>query len=269
MSQEKIICGCLNITEKQIVNAVEKGLTTVRKIGEAIEAGTICGNCTDQIQEVIDKAKPKEKIVCGCYKITEEEIVKAIKNGATTVDSIGNITRAGTGCGKCKEKIQEIIDNTDKVICGCLNITEKRIINAVENGATTIEEVAKVTKATTICGSCKESVQEVIDKAKPKEKIVCGCYKITEEEIVKAIKNGATTVDSIGNITRAGTGCGKCKEKIQEIIDNTDKVICGCLNITEKRIINAVENGATIIEEVRKQQKQQQYVEHVRSQYKK
>ncbi len=57
MSQEKIICGCLNITEKQIVNAVENGLTTVKKIGEVIEAGTICGNCTDEIQEVIDKVK--------------------------------------------------------------------------------------------------------------------------------------------------------------------------------------------------------------------
>ena len=49
-------------------------------------------------------------IVCNCRKVTEEEIVKAIKNGATTVEAVGEATKAGTGCGSCKSKIQELID---------------------------------------------------------------------------------------------------------------------------------------------------------------
>lgn len=49
-------------------------------------------------------------IVCKCRKVTEEEIVNAIKNGATTVEAVGEATKAGTGCGGCKPKIQELID---------------------------------------------------------------------------------------------------------------------------------------------------------------
>lgn len=49
-------------------------------------------------------------IVCNCRKVTEEEIVKAIKSGATTVEAVGEVTKAGTGCGRCKPRIQELID---------------------------------------------------------------------------------------------------------------------------------------------------------------
>ncbi len=49
-------------------------------------------------------------LICKCRKVTEEEIVKAIKNGATTVEAVGEVTKAGTGCGGCKPKIQKLID---------------------------------------------------------------------------------------------------------------------------------------------------------------
>ncbi|MBF0498708.1 MAG: (2Fe-2S)-binding protein [Candidatus Riflebacteria bacterium] len=37
------------------------------------------------------------KIVCRCQDITEEEIVAAIKQGATTIDEIKRMVRAGMG----------------------------------------------------------------------------------------------------------------------------------------------------------------------------
>jgi len=51
------------------------------------------------------------KIICRCEEITEEEIIKAIKDGATTVDEVKKFTRAGMGlcqgrtCRKLVEKI--------------------------------------------------------------------------------------------------------------------------------------------------------------------
>lgn len=57
------------------------------------------------------------KIVCGCYKVTEEEIIDAIKNGADTVEKVGAVTKAGTGCGGCKDRIQEIINTYSNNIC--------------------------------------------------------------------------------------------------------------------------------------------------------
>lgn len=51
--------------------------------------------------------------VCLCKKITDEEIVKAVKEGATTYEAVKETTTAGTGCcrgGRCKSKIIEIIN---------------------------------------------------------------------------------------------------------------------------------------------------------------
>lgn len=44
----------------------------------------------------------RETVVCHCQEITLGEILDAIKNGATTVDAIGDETDAGTSCGCCK-----------------------------------------------------------------------------------------------------------------------------------------------------------------------
>lgn len=53
-------------------------------------------------------------VVCGCFNVTEEEIRKAVKNGAHTVEAVGEATNAGTGCGGCLSQIQEIIDEEAK-----------------------------------------------------------------------------------------------------------------------------------------------------------
>lgn len=52
--------------------------------------------------------------VCACFSIAEDEIRKAVKNGATTVEAVGDATSAGTGCGGCQGRIQEIIDEEIK-----------------------------------------------------------------------------------------------------------------------------------------------------------
>jgi len=58
---------------------------------------------------------PKEveeegKLVCKCFNVTEEKIRKvAIENHLTTVDEITDFTKAGGGCGDCKEEIEAIL----------------------------------------------------------------------------------------------------------------------------------------------------------------
>ena len=50
----------------------------------------------------------------------------------------------------------------NKVVCNCLNITNGMIKDAVDNGATTLEEVQQVTGAGTACGGCIDHVQRLI-----------------------------------------------------------------------------------------------------------
>ncbi len=50
------------------------------------------------------------KIVCFCNFIKEDEIIDAIKNGATTLSMVQNETLAATGCGRCIPTIDTLID---------------------------------------------------------------------------------------------------------------------------------------------------------------
>ncbi len=48
--------------------------------------------------------------VCTCLGISEDDIKKAVKEGADTVEKVEEVTGAGSVCGACKDDIQQIID---------------------------------------------------------------------------------------------------------------------------------------------------------------
>ena len=54
--------------------------------------------------------------------------------------------------------------NLDKVDCNCLNVTGGMIKDAIDNGANTLEEVQSVTGAGTVCGSCLDNVQRLVEQ---------------------------------------------------------------------------------------------------------
>ncbi len=55
--------------------------------------------------------KPGE-MVCECFDVTDLEIIAAVKaNDIGTSDDVTNYLKAGGGCGKCLERIEEIIES--------------------------------------------------------------------------------------------------------------------------------------------------------------
>ena len=55
-----------------------------------------------------------EKIVCHCFNVSEETIIKAIRaNHLKTVEEVTHFTKAGGGCGRCKGEIQKILDKVN------------------------------------------------------------------------------------------------------------------------------------------------------------
>lgn len=53
--------------------------------------------------------------------------------------------------------------NFDKIVCYCMNVTNGMIKNAVDSGANTIEDIQEKTGASSVCGTCTENVQHLID----------------------------------------------------------------------------------------------------------
>lgn len=53
------------------------------------------------------------RLVCKCFGVTEEQIIKVIQeNKLTTVEEVTNFTKAGGGCGDCVEEIKAILEKT-------------------------------------------------------------------------------------------------------------------------------------------------------------
>jgi NifU-like protein len=50
------------------------------------------------------------EVVCECFGVTDLEIKRAIEeNKLQTVEEITNFTKAGGGCGKCLDRLEEIL----------------------------------------------------------------------------------------------------------------------------------------------------------------
>lgn len=49
--------------------------------------------------------------LCTCYGVSENEVRRTIaENGLVSVEEVVNYTKAGGGCGRCRPKIQAILD---------------------------------------------------------------------------------------------------------------------------------------------------------------
>lgn len=60
--------------------------------------------------------------------------------------------------------------NREKVICPCYKITKGDILDAIQEGASSYQEVKKATKATKACGKCKKKVKKFTKKTLEKAK---------------------------------------------------------------------------------------------------
>ncbi|OGR23556.1 MAG: Fe-S cluster assembly protein NifU [Desulfobacterales bacterium RIFOXYA12_FULL_46_15] len=52
------------------------------------------------------------QVVCECFDVTDLEITDAVKkNGLATTEDVTNYLKAGGGCGKCLDRIEELIES--------------------------------------------------------------------------------------------------------------------------------------------------------------
>ncbi|MCQ8213135.1 (2Fe-2S)-binding protein [Cetobacterium somerae] len=49
-------------------------------------------------------------MLCYCKGVTLGKVLAAIENGATTLVEVIDVTGAGSGCGRCLDRIEAIIN---------------------------------------------------------------------------------------------------------------------------------------------------------------
>ncbi len=83
----------------------------------------------------------------------------------------------------------------DAEICGCNGVCKGQIVDAIGNGAKTLDEIKATTKASASCGTCTGLVEQVLavtlgdDFVMPAAKSVCGCTDLTHEDVRRLIKS--------------------------------------------------------------------------------
>ncbi len=146
------------------------------------------------------EAAPSEQhegqLVCECFGVTDKQIIDEIKaNNLKTVDEVTNYTKAGGGCGLCKDKIAAILEN----MTGQMKDTRKSAVKPMTN----IQKIAKI--------------QEVVDKEiRPMLQNDGGDVELIDIEgnkVVLALRGVCKSCPSAG-LTKSGI-----ESKLRELVD--------------------------------------------------
>ncbi len=82
------------------------------------------------------------EIVCECFGVTDLEVIRAIKeSNLRSVEEITNFTKAGGGCGKCIDRLREILVATVHQGIALPNLAEK------PKRMTTLQKIKKIEEA--------------------------------------------------------------------------------------------------------------------------
>jgi len=102
----------------------------------------------------------------------------------------------------------------NRMICTTNQVDYATIRKAMCEGARTQDDLIKLAGICNSCAGCKNEVDSILAS-------VCGCMHVSLDEVLEAVKNGADTVEKVGEITGAGTGleCGRCQALIANIIE--------------------------------------------------
>jgi NifU-like protein len=167
--------------------------------------------------------------------------------------NVGEIEKAsGTGdvgslaCGDALKLTLQIDDNdiiTDAKFktFGCASaIASSSVLTEMVKGMS-VDDAAKVTNediADALGGLPKEKMhcsvmgREALEAAiadyrgqilpMAEGEVVCECFGVTDIDVIRAINESSLrSVEEITNFTKAGGGCGKCEDKLREILQET------------------------------------------------
>ncbi|MDU9048973.1 MAG: Fe-S cluster assembly protein NifU [Candidatus Electrothrix sp. Rat3] len=78
------------------------------------------------------------EVVCECFGVTDLEVIRAIKeSGLRSVEEITNFTKAGGGCGKCEDRLRDILQQTVEGL-------SKKSTPVKEQRMTTLQKIKKI-----------------------------------------------------------------------------------------------------------------------------
>jgi len=108
-------------------------------------------------------------------------------------------------------------------VCSCYDVSKADIIQAIDDGATTLADVKAVTQACTGCGGCTQLVGDIVNyeleqRGVEVKKDICEHFPYSRQELFHIIKvEGIKTFDELLAKKGQGHGCDICKPAVASI----------------------------------------------------
>jgi nitrite reductase (NADH) large subunit len=122
------------------------------------------------------------------------------------------------------ESVAEMEDSV--TVCGCTGVTKGAIIAAIhQKGVRTLAQLKESTRASTGCGSCSGSCQQILKAVAPDfeeetKKVLCKCVPFTQENLREIILTQRLKgVQQVLAIYGNGEGCEICKPALSYLVD--------------------------------------------------
>lgn len=98
--------------------------------------------------------------ICTVNNVEYSDIRIAMINGARTLEEVQEETGLCGNCEGCTENIDYILST----LCGCKDVSMQTVIDLVEQGIDTVDEISEKTQAGTgeDCGKCKKLIENII-----------------------------------------------------------------------------------------------------------
>ncbi|MGR3811106.1 nitrite reductase large subunit NirB [Jiulongibacter sp. NS-SX5] len=110
------------------------------------------------------------------------------------------------------------------LICSCEAVSKGDIIEKINDGCRTIDEIKKSTKACTGCAGCVPLVQDLVSGVLKEQgiierKVICEHFDHTRQELLSLVKmKGHLTFDEVLKAHGTGDGCEKCQPAVSSIL---------------------------------------------------
>ncbi len=116
MPDEMQVCSCNNVSKGEICRVIrEQGLQTLAEVKSCSKAGTTCGGCVPEVQDILTlelakaghQVKPK---LCEHFEFTRQELYHIVRvKKLTSFEQVRDECGRGSGCEICKPTIASIL----------------------------------------------------------------------------------------------------------------------------------------------------------------
>lgn len=151
------------------------------------------------------------------YNLFHQMVANKLKLPAKPESLIFGNGEVAAGAG-----IQDLPETAQ--ICSCENISKSVLAETVRNGATSLSEIKKQTKACTGCGGCTPMVTDLIKLTLESmgvqvKKGICEHFAYTRQELYDIIRiKGFRTFDQVLDTHGSGDGCEICKPVVASLL---------------------------------------------------